>query len=105
MFTTARTAAGRWCIVLAAIIGLGCSGCVCGTCKSVPVCRLPPHLLAPTRSEMIPIDYTLLRQTPPPAHVIGPEDILGIHIEDVLGEGEEPTPVYFDAFQGEVVSP
>ncbi|RLS42298.1 MAG: sugar ABC transporter substrate-binding protein [Planctomycetota bacterium] len=41
------------------------------------------------------ISLSRLRQTPPDHHQLGPNDILGVYIENVLGKTGEPPPVNF----------
>lgn len=53
-------------------------------------CRLDPiH-----RSGRTTIDLSLLRQIPPPEHLVDSDDVLGIYIEGVLGNDNEVPPVY-----------
>jgi protein involved in polysaccharide export with SLBB domain len=47
------------------------------------------------RASREPINFTRLRQEPPPVFLLGPRDILGIYIEGVLGKPDEPPPVHF----------
>ncbi len=63
-------------------------GCVNSLRNTIPAQCLAPELLDPSRDDLVPIDFTLLGQKPPPAHVIGPDDILGVYILGVLGNGQ-----------------
>ncbi len=63
--------------------------------NAIPVRRIPPALLGRGRSDMQEITLTRLRQDSPDVYDLGPEDILGIYIENVLGEPEEAPPVHF----------
>ena len=47
------------------------------------------------RSDKEPINFLRLRQEPPPAYQLGPRDVLGIYIEGILGNKDEPPPVHF----------
>jgi protein involved in polysaccharide export with SLBB domain len=47
------------------------------------------------RSDKEPINFLRLRQEPPAAYQLGPRDVLGIYIEGVLGNRDEPPPVHF----------
>jgi len=47
------------------------------------------------RASREPINFTRLRQEPPPVYLLGPRDILGIYIEGVLGKRDEAPPFYF----------
>jgi hypothetical protein len=67
-------------------------GCVNSLKNTIPAQCLPPELLDPSRDDLVSIDFTLLGQKPPPAHVIGSDDILGIYIHGMLGKGQEIEP-------------
>ncbi|HEX3657660.1 MAG TPA: polysaccharide biosynthesis/export family protein [Pirellulales bacterium] len=77
-------AAGK--CVLALLVASNFAGCHCisSASNAVPAARLPPELLTKPRSARVPIDLSLLRQQPPPVHIIGPRDILGVYIQDVV---------------------
>lgn len=85
------------------VLSAGLSGCAALTNPvgdAVPVRRLSPELLGEPREELQQIPLTLLRQQPPDAYRIGPEDILGVYIEGVLpavavGQNPPAPPVYF----------
>jgi protein involved in polysaccharide export with SLBB domain len=65
----------------------------CAT-HAIPANRLPAELLAKPRSPMVPIDFSMLRRQPPPAHIIGARDVLGIYVQDVIPSvqnRQEPT--------------
>ncbi len=76
-----------------------CSGCssmnIFGHINSVPADRVPSDLLVRPRSEMQEISLSRLRQDPPESYQLGPNDILGIYIESILGEAEGAPPVHF----------
>ena len=75
------------CVVLA--LACVCSmGCVNSLKNTIPAQCLSPELLDPSRDDLTPINFTLLGQKPPLAHVIGPDDILGIYIYGVFGHGQ-----------------
>lgn len=75
------------------MVALVCaSGCVNSLKGTIPAQCLPPEILGPSRDDLVPIDFTLLAQKRPPAHIIGPEDILGIYIEGMLGETPQMRP-------------
>lgn len=81
--------------LLAALACLACAGCANSVANAIPVRRLPPHLRVPTRNQKEPIDFSLLRQRPVAPRPIAPGDVLGIHIDEVLGKEGEPPPVVF----------
>jgi protein involved in polysaccharide export with SLBB domain len=72
----------------------------CATMKAIPAHRMPPSLLAVPRASKEPINFIRLRQDPPPVYQLGPRDILGIFIEGVLGQADQPPPVHFPDQQG-----
>jgi protein involved in polysaccharide export with SLBB domain len=61
---------------------------------------VPPELLGLPREELKTIPLTLLRQQPPKAYLLAPNDILGIWIEGILGEANVPPPVRFSEQPG-----
>lgn len=60
----------------------------------VPVDELNCRLDSVHRSGRTTIDLSLLRQIPPPEHLVDTDDVLGIHIEGILGKDDEVPPVY-----------
>jgi protein involved in polysaccharide export with SLBB domain len=62
--------------------------------SGVPAHRLPAQFLAPPKNNLIPIDISRLSQEPPRQYLVDADDILGIYIEGVLGNPEEPPPVH-----------
>lgn len=62
---------------------------------AVPANKVPGIVLARPRSEMQDISLSRLRQTPPEHYQLGPNDVLGVYIENVLGKSDEPPPVHF----------
>ncbi|HEX3869078.1 MAG TPA: polysaccharide biosynthesis/export family protein [Pirellulales bacterium] len=79
-----------WITVIALIAS---SGCISLT--AIPASRLPPSLLAAPRAGKEPINLIGLRQDPPPVYQLGPDDVLGVYIEGVLGQADQPPPVHF----------
>ncbi|HEX4128639.1 MAG TPA: polysaccharide biosynthesis/export family protein [Pirellulales bacterium] len=79
------------CVVGLAIL----SGSGCATCTAIPASRMPPSLLATPRAGKDPINFINLRQDPPAVYQLGPNDILGVFIEGVLGQADVPPPVHF----------
>jgi protein involved in polysaccharide export with SLBB domain len=59
----------------------------------IPVNRLPPESLGPSRSAQTTIPLACLGQQPPPVYRLGPGDILGIWIEGVLGPEKQAPPI------------
>lgn len=80
--------------ILACLSGL--TGCTTlANLPAIPASRLPPGLLARSREEMVDISMSRLRQTPPDNYQLAANDVLGIYIENVIGDPEEPPPVNF----------
>src|SRR5262249_21866775 len=57
----------------------------CQTIKGIPVHRVPPELLGISKEGMQDISMSRLRQNPPKVYQLGPQDVLGVYIENVLG--------------------
>jgi protein involved in polysaccharide export with SLBB domain len=57
-----------------------------------------------SRSDKEPINFLRLRREPPAAYRLDSRDVLGIYIEGVLGNKDEPPPVHFPE-QGEDMPP
>ncbi|HEX6987185.1 MAG TPA: polysaccharide biosynthesis/export family protein, partial [Planctomycetaceae bacterium] len=92
------TRAAGWAAALVALAaGLpGCSslGSFAGV-PSVPVNRVPREFLGRSKEELVETNKLRLRQTPPEVYQLAANDVLGIYIENVLGDPEEPPPVHF----------
>jgi hypothetical protein len=71
----------------------GCAALTNPVANGVPVRRVPPELLAVPKEGTRPLPLTLLRQKPPDTYRLGPNDVLGIWIEGVLGERNQLPPV------------
>ena len=97
MLTTANHSQRR--IWLALLIALA-SGCA--STKAVPVHRLPAEFLAIPRADKEPINFIRLRQDPPSVYQLGPRDVLGIYIEGILGQSDQPPPVHFPERDGSI---
>lgn len=87
-----RTRRWLWCLTLCVawpLVG-------CNTIHGIPAHRVPVELLGDTKSDMVEISLARLRQTPPKVYQLGPNDVLGIYIENVIGNPEQPPPVHFN---------
>jgi hypothetical protein len=81
---------------LASLMLVSGSGCTLfGYIQGIPANRLPASLLARPKNDMQEISMSRLRQVPDDVYHLGPNDILGIYIETVLGNPEEAPPVHF----------
>ena len=67
----------------------------CSTINAVPVNRLPAQALARSKETLIEISMSRLRQEPPEVYRLAENDVLGIWIQNVLGNEEEAPPVDF----------
>jgi protein involved in polysaccharide export with SLBB domain len=90
----------RIALLSAAFVAASTTGCVSlsystGNLSCIPAHEVPKEILGRPRSDMQQISISRLRQEPPKVYRLGPGDVLGIYIENVLGnEGESP-PVHF----------
>jgi protein involved in polysaccharide export with SLBB domain len=77
-------AAGKCLFALLVLSGFTGCHCIASAKNAVPAYRLPPEMLASPRSPMVPVNMALLRLQPPPIHLIGPRDVLGVYVQDVV---------------------
>ncbi len=85
-----------------------CAGCSSVARTAIPATCVQPNVLDKPRGDRQPIDFSKLRQDPPPVYQLAPRDILGIYIEGVLGKSDEAPPVYMPQRwddQGESIPP
>lgn len=85
-------------VLLAAVILptilTGCASLTNPVANGIPVQLLPSELLGEPKGNKEAIPLTSLRQPPPDAYRLAPEDILGIWIEGILGEKGQAPPVH-----------
>lgn len=89
--------------IAALVIGLlAVTGCTSVTMPidGIPAERLPPQFLAPRKSNLVPIDVSLLTLEPPVAYRLAAGDVLGVYVDGVLpwnapGTTPELPPVHF----------
>ena len=62
---------------------------------SVPIDRIPRDFLGRSKEEMVDISKMRLRQAPFEVYQLDANDVLGIYIENVLGDPETPPPVHY----------
>ncbi|OYW19176.1 MAG: hypothetical protein B7Z55_09365, partial [Planctomycetales bacterium 12-60-4] len=87
--------AHRW-ILAAGLLLPVVSGCAAfRPIKGVPARYLADDFLGQTRSGKQTIDLSLLRQSPPPTHVVDTGDVLSVYIEGELGKRDQPPPSFF----------
>lgn len=75
---------------------MGCSSYCINGLPAIPAHRVPKQFLQTERKDDLQ-DLTLarLRQDPPPVYQLGPGDVLGMYIENVIGTEEELPPVHY----------
>jgi protein involved in polysaccharide export with SLBB domain len=87
-------------------LALVCTGCSSVARNAIPAaCLHEPNILDKPRGEKHPIDFTRLRQDPPAVYLLGPDDILGLYVEGVLGKADEPPPVYYPQYRPDKPEP
>ena len=93
--TKSRIISNLTCLLILA--SCGCSGLQYSpyNIPAIPAHRVPSEFLGRSRETMQEISVSRLRQSPPIAYQLAPGDILGIYIENVLGNPEEAPPVHF----------
>jgi hypothetical protein len=87
--------------MILALQGTGCAALTNPVADGVPVHLLPAEALGHPRQEEEPIPLNYLRQPPPDVYRLAAGDILGVYIDTVLGEHNQPPPVRFSE-QGNV---
>ena len=71
----------------------GCAALTNPTADGIPVRRVPPELLAPSRDVEQTLPPTLLGQPRPEAYRLAPGDVLGVYVDGILGDRNLPLPV------------
>lgn len=91
-----RRAVGAAALAAVVLTLPGCSslGSFAGV-PSVPVNRVPREFLGRSKEELVETNKLRLRQSPPQVYQLGANDVLGVYIENVLGNEEEAPPVNF----------
>ena len=64
---------------------------------SIPAERVPRQFLAEPQANKVPIDFSRLRQDAPEFYTLDADDVLGVFIEEVLGEFGTAPPVQLPA--------
>jgi protein involved in polysaccharide export with SLBB domain len=86
------------CVAFAALVCAALSGCASFTnpvAEGVWAHLVPPEYLGRPREEEKTIPLNLLRQKPPDVYRLDAGDVLGVYIEGVLGDRNQPPPVRF----------
>jgi len=80
-------------LVLANGLLSGCAALSNPVANGIPVRLLPPELLAEPREDKQTIPLTALRQKPPDSYRLASGDVLGVWVEGVLGQEDQPPPI------------
>ena len=77
--------------LLLSLCGCGLlAGVGCQTFNGIPVQQLPKQLLdGELKDDFIDVNMLRLRQDPPEYYALGPGDVLGLHIPNILNSGED----------------
>lgn len=77
------------------VLSVSSTGCTAlfSPIDSIPAERVPRQFLAEPQANKNPIDYSRLRQDEPEFYTLDSEDVLGVFIENVLGEFGSAPPV------------
>src|SRR5262245_13302305 len=81
-------------VLLLCLSASGCAALTNPVADGVPVSRLPPQLLSPSREDESTLPLTALERKPADPYQLAPGDVLGIWIEGVLGEAAVPPPLH-----------
>ncbi len=78
-----------------AFVGISSTGCTAlfSPIDTIPARRVPRQFLAEPQANKVPIDFSRLRQDRPEFYTLDAEDVLGVFIENVLGEFGSAPPV------------
>jgi len=79
-------------LTLICVSSTGCTA-LFSPIDTIPAQRVPRQFLAEPQASKIPIDYSRLRQDEPEFYTLDSEDVLGVFIENVLGEFGSAPPV------------
>ena len=68
------------------LLSAGTTGCTSLTqpISGIPANRLPPQFFAEEKSNLVPIDFSVLGQEPPRQYILDKGDVLGIYVDRVL---------------------
>lgn len=88
----------KFVLLFFALLLCAVSGCAITRNTYCPT-ELPLEAVPESRSELIPIDHRLLGATIPSEHTVSAGDVLGIYIENVLGNKDELPQVAYPSFR------
>lgn len=99
-----RRAVSAWAALLCFVLH-GCAALTNPIADGLPVRHLPEELLACPKDEARTIPLDLLGQPPPDAYRLAEGDVLGIFIQNLLGEEKVPLAVNIGLVQGQRQNP
>ncbi|MCA9189872.1 MAG: hypothetical protein KDA99_29815, partial [Planctomycetales bacterium] len=82
------------CALLLSTMG-GCASVTNPVANGVPARLVPDELLAPSKNELKTIPLNWLAQPDADVYKLASGDILGVYIEGILGEPDQPPPINF----------
>jgi protein involved in polysaccharide export with SLBB domain len=85
----------RFALVMTTLLSMSMTGCTAlfSPLDTIPASRLPDQFKAEPQASKVPLNPARLRQTAPEFYTLDTKDVLGIFIEGVLGNSDEPIPV------------
>ncbi len=85
----------RWPLVLCGLLAIATlAGCAAKR-RTVPARSIPSESCQACDGHGEPINFLTLRQDPPKHYRVASRDVLGVYIEDILGDRQVPPPVHF----------
>lgn len=90
-----RKNASRLTLLVAMFVSMSMTGCTAlfSPIDTIPASRVPAQFLAEPQANKVPLDPARLRQPTPEFYTLDSKDTVGIFIEGVLGNFDEPAPV------------
>ena len=82
-------------MLMLALLSVSSTGCTAlfSPIDTIPASRVPRQFLAEPQANKVPIDFSRLRQDEPEFYTLDAEDVLGVFIENVLGDNRSAPPV------------
>src|ERR1700732_3421026 len=87
----------RWLLAVALLASGGCAAMTNPVGDGVRVRHLPPELLAPSKQGEQTLPLNTLRQPPVSTYRLAPGDVLGVYVETILGDRNQPFPLHVSA--------
>lgn len=89
------TSPARQGIAALILVSFTLTGCPIARNSVPPHCVIGPRAYDAPKASKEPLNFVLLRQDPPDVYLLGPDDVLGIYIERILGQPEIAPPVHY----------